>query len=212
MEALILSEATDQGPKIMPQRSSLYTSLSWKLREELDAKLIANGFAGYRALSQWLADNGCRVSESTVQRYGQHLKKDLQAIEIVNAEAKAIVAAAPDNDGAMNDALTRLVQHKLFAVLKQLSLIDIKKVSLGVLARIIATLGRASIDQKRFEHEMRSLLAAKAKADKKAAGPTTGGGIPMETAEKIRNALLGIEETNDPTAPQPPHDPQLRPR
>ncbi|MGO9455161.1 MAG: phage protein Gp27 family protein [Candidatus Binataceae bacterium] len=202
MKAITLREATDQGLKIMPQRSCLYTSLSWKLRGELDAKLIANGFSRYLALSQWLADNGCHVSESTVQRYGLHLKKDLQAIEIVNAEAKAIVAATPDNDGAMNDALTRLVQHKLFAVLKQLNLIDIKEVSLGVLARIIATLGRASIDQKRFEHEMRSLLAAKAKADKKAASPPTGGGIPMEISQKIRNALLGIEETNDPPVPQ----------
>src|SRR5208282_270573 len=178
------------GLKTMPPRSSLYTLLPWKLREELDEKLIANGFAGYRALSQWLADNGCRVSESTVHRYGQHLKKDLEAIEIANAEAKAIVAAAPDDDAAMNDALTRLVQHKLFAVLKQLNLVDIRKVSLGVLARIIATLGRASIDQKRFEHEMRSLLAAKAKADKRAAYK----GIPMETAEKIRDALCGRGE------------------
>ena len=49
----------------MPARSAV-GQLPEEIRDELNRRLVENGFAGYAALAAWLADQGYKVSKSAV--------------------------------------------------------------------------------------------------------------------------------------------------
>ena len=51
-----------------------------------------------------------------MHKYGQKLEQRLELLKIATAQARAVVEAAPDDD-RINEALMRLVQQNLFAVL-----------------------------------------------------------------------------------------------
>lgn len=179
--------------KTKKRARSKIDTLPPELRKRLEVKLIAGDFTSYVALSKWLADQGYEISYKIISRYGRGIEGRMEAVKLATQQAKAIVDAGLDGKGAMNDALTLLVQEKLFNVLVRLSSINTRKLGIGGLARIIATLGRASIDQKKFEQDMRARVAIKVRtADEEIAQVAKQGGIPMEVSQKIRNALLGI--------------------
>ncbi|HKM99885.1 MAG TPA: DUF3486 family protein [Candidatus Binataceae bacterium] len=173
----------------MSKRSTVYTVLPQNLREELDAKLIANGFSCYIPLSQWLDSKGFKISAGSINRYGWRLERRWEPVRLATEQAKAIIRAAPDDDGAMYDALIRLIQEKLFNVLVQFGSMGSEKLAIGELAELVVTVGRASLDQKKFVLEKRARKVRKA-------GEETGGaekykGISPETERKIRDALAG---------------------
>ena|SRR5208282_1578261 len=174
-------------------RTKIDTLLTPELREALQIKLLANDFRSYPALSNWLASKGHQISARAICKYAKGLGDDLKAVKLATQHATAIVEAPPDGAGAMNDKLTRQIQEKLFDILNEQDSIDIKKLKIGEMAKMIVMLGRASIDQKKFEQEMRAQVAGKVKkADHEIAQVAKQGGIPMEISQKIRNALLGI--------------------
>ncbi|MGE4296948.1 MAG: DUF3486 family protein [Desulfovibrionaceae bacterium] len=137
----------------MPPRASV-EQLPADVKEWLDKALAEGGFAEYRALSDALRDRGFEISKSALHRYGQKFEERLAVLKRASEQARAIVDAAPDQEGAMNEALQRLVQERLFTVLQDIE-VDPEKLNLTSLVRSIAELGRASVTQKKYAEEVR---------------------------------------------------------
>lgn len=174
----------------MPARPTVL-QLPDPVRAELDARLIKSGFAGYVGLAQWLSEQGFEISKSALHRYGQQFEERVQALKIATDQAKAMVEVAPDDEGAVSDALMRLVQEKLFGVLMNLGEIDPARINLGTLAKAIAQLGRASVTQKKWQTEVRDRAKAAAAEVESIARK---GGLSPDTVSEIRRQILGIAQ------------------
>ncbi|MCY1298822.1 hypothetical protein D9M69_473510 [compost metagenome] len=96
-----------------------------------------------------------------------------------------MVAAAPDEEGAVNEALMRLVQEHLFKLL----LSDEGKMDLPKVAKAVAELGRAAVVQKKWQAEVRAKAEAAASQVEKIARK---GGLNAETVAEIRREILGV--------------------
>ena len=177
----------------MAQRSKVLTILPENVRGELDQKLVEGAFSDYRGLEAWLATKGFRISRGSLQRYGSAFEKRIAAITQATAQSKAMVEAAPDREGALGDALTRMVQEKIFAILME-STEPMSDGQLAKLAKAIADVGRSTIMQRRWAEEYHGRLEAQKKlAAEKISGVEKRGGLAPEVADAIRNALLDID-------------------
>jgi hypothetical protein len=93
----------------------------------------------------------------------QVLRERLQSLKLASEQAKAIVEAAPDTEGAVNEALMRLVQEKLFVVLQDIQ-VDPDRLNLSGITRAVAELCRSSVTQKRWQAEAREQARKEAEA------------------------------------------------
>jgi len=140
----------------MPPRSKVET-LPKAAKEWLDHALVEGNFAGYELLAAELAKRGCTVSKSALHRYGSKFEERISQLRMATEQAKAVVAASPDDAGDMTEALMRLVQQKVFNVLVECE-IDPEKVDLGKLTMQVARLARATVPLKKYAAEARDKL------------------------------------------------------
>ena len=174
----------------MPRRSKVL-SLPEDVRTSLDRKLIDEGFQNYHDLERWLEkEHGYQIGKSSIHRYGSDFESRLDALRLATAQAKEIVAATGDDEGALSDALTSLVQEKAFKVLTSMSM-DEQEIEFTSLMNAIARLQKSSIQQKKFMQEMRARAAA---AADEAEDIARAGGLSDEGATKIREKILGITD------------------
>ena len=173
----------------MPRRSKV-KSLPKDVREALDEKLVEEGFQNYEELAEWLAGQGYDISKSSVHRYGQEFEDRLEALRIATAQAKEITEQVGDDEGALGDALTAVVQEKAFGLLTSMEMEE-QEVEFTSLMNAIARLQKASVQQKKFMQEMREKAQ---KAAEEAEEIARDGGLSEEGAEKIRAKILGITE------------------
>jgi hypothetical protein len=110
--------------------------------------------AKVRELSAWLQELGFEISKSAVHRWGQNFEDRVRSLKTITQQAKAVVEASPDEDGAVNDALIRLVQEKVFTLLIDFE-IDPEKVDINKLTRSVADLARSSVSQKKLSAQIR---------------------------------------------------------
>ena len=174
----------------MPSRSKI-TKLPDSVKKELDKRLITGSFSDYRALSEWLREQGFEISRAAVHRYGQAFEERLAAIKIASEQARAVSEAVGDNEGVMSDALISLVQEKAFDVLVNLQTEDpvaFAKIfpKMGIM---VAKLSKASVDQKRWMAQAKSKAKDTAEEVVRA---VKKNGISEKTAEEIRKKILGI--------------------
>lgn len=169
----------------MPPRSKIDT-LPKGVKEWLDTALVEGNFSGYELLETELKKRGFAIGKSSIHRYGSEFEKKLATLKLASEQAKAIVTAAPDDEGAVNEALMRMVQEHLF---KLLSASDDDKFDLPKVARAVADLGRATVTQKKWQAEVRAKVAAAAEAASRIA--RKGGLSPVSTVE-LRKLILGI--------------------
>lgn len=144
----------------MPPRAKA-VNLPRAVKEWLDRALVEGNFSGYRALQEELSARGFDISKSALQRYGQSFERRLDALKLASEQARVMVQAAPDEEGAVNEALTRLVQEKLFGALMELE-VDPAKLNLASAAKAVAELGKATVVQKKWAAEVRRALDAAA--------------------------------------------------
>ncbi|HIQ42957.1 MAG TPA: DUF3486 family protein [Pseudomonas oleovorans] len=167
----------------MPPRSKV-GQLPAEVKSWLDQALIENNFSGYELLSAELAERGYSIGKSALHAYGQNFEGRLSALKMASEQAKAVVAAAPDEEGAVNEALMRLVQEHLFKLL----LAENGKFDLPKVAKAVAELGRASVVQRKWQSEVRSKAEAAAQVEKIA----RKGGLNADTVDEIRREILGV--------------------
>lgn len=173
----------------MPPRSKV-AGLPSGVKAWLDKALADNNFSEYEALSSELVCRGFAISRSALQRYGQDFETRLSALKLASEQAKAVVAAAPDDEGAVNEALTRLVQEKIFGLL----LAGEGKMDVTKVAKAVAELGRASVTQQKWKMEHRESIRKQfaAEAVKAVSEELRGAdGMSEELEGRIRGILLG---------------------
>lgn len=156
-----------------------------EIKEWLDWALAENNFSDYELLAEELKARGYAISKSALHRYGQAFETRLSALKMASEQARAVVAAAPDEEGAVNEALMRLVQEHLFKLL----MAEEGEFDLPKVARAVAELGRATVTQKKWQAEVRARAEAAAAAVEKIAKK---GGLSAESVDQLRREILGI--------------------
>ena len=164
-------------------------------RRELEAKIVANGFGGYVALSEWLAEKGYTIGKSAVGLYGKTLERRLAAIKTSTEAAKLITAAAPDDADDRSNAIISLVQTEIFESLLALQEAEEETdpgeriAILGKAAKNIATLTRASVARNKWAQEVRGKLA---EAREEVRRMAEGAGVSEEALAAIDRRLQGV--------------------
>lgn len=171
----------------MAPRSKVH-ALPAAVKKWLDEALVEGNFSGYDLLADELAKRGHTIGKSSLHRYGQQFEERLNALKLATEQARAVVQASPDDDDAMNQALIRITQEKLFTLMLDLE-IDPAEVDIAKITRSIADLARSSTDAKKYAREVRE--KAKAAAEE-VASTVKSAGLTDEAAEAIRAKILGI--------------------
>lgn len=189
----------------MPRRSSI-DQLPKAVRDWLDKALVEGNFSDYRALEEALSDKGFQISKSVIHRYGQKIERRFAAIKASTEAARLLTEGAADDQDARSEAVIALVQTELFESIVNLQEAtdeDIEPVDrinlLSSAAKNIATLARASVNQKRFrlaeqariEQEAREALLAE--QEEKLQEMRGSDGMSEQMESRIRRILLGRE-------------------
>lgn len=179
----------------MPKRSKI-DALPVELRHWLERALTDANFSGYNQLEELLADRGYAISKSAIHRYGQKIERRFAAIKASTEAARILTEGASDDQDARSEAVIALVQTELFESiinLQDASEEDIKPEDrialLSKAAKNIATLARASVNQKKFRLEVQEKTRVAADAVTQVAKK---GGLTAEAVETIRREILGI--------------------
>jgi hypothetical protein len=168
----------------MPPRSKI-KQLPDDIKRWLDQTLIEGNFSGYEQLEIELSKRGFVIGKSSLNRYGQEFEQRLHALKLATEQAKAISESIPDDAGAMNDALIRLVQQKAFdTLLKMEEGAPMKEIGL-----MVARLSNATVKQKQWAVQVQAKASAAADAVE-AIGKK--GGLSADALDKIRRDILGI--------------------
>lgn len=171
----------------MPPRSKI-AALPKAVKEWLDKALVDSNFGGYELLASELKAQGYEISKTGLHRYGQAFEERLQTLKLVTEQARAVVEASPDEDDAVNQALIRVTQEKLFTLMMDLQ-IDPEKVDISKITKSIADLSRASTLAKDYAAKVRDkakTVAAEVSETAKSAGLTD------EAVDLIKRKILGI--------------------
>lgn len=171
----------------MPPRSKVH-ALPKAVKQWLDGALVEGNFAGYEGLADELKGRGYDVSKTSIHRYGQAFEERLATLRLVTEQAKAVVEASPDDDDAVNQALIRVTQEKLFTVMMDLK-IDPRSVDIAKITRSIADLSRSSTASKEYANKVK--LRAK-EAAKDIAAVAKKAGLTDEAVYEIKKRILGV--------------------
>ena len=181
----------------MPIRGKI-EGLPDDVRHWLERALTESNFSGYEALEAMLAERGFSISKSAIHRYGQKIERRFAAIKASTEAARILTEGAADDQDARSEAVIALVQTEMFESIVNLQEAEDEELDpadrialLSKAAKNIATLARASVNQKKFRLEVqeetrRQLLSEQSKQlevlQKK-------GGVTAETQAAIREAL-----------------------
>ncbi len=172
----------------MAKRSKI-EGLPTAVKEWLDAALVEGNFSGYEQLEAELKQRGFDIGKSSIHRYGSQFEQRLATLKMASQQARAIVEAAPDDEGAVSEALMRLVQEKLFQVMLDFEVDPRKPLNIASAAKAIADLSRATVGQKKRLAEVREKARNAAEAVTQVAKK---GGLSAEAVNTIRREILGI--------------------
>lgn len=179
----------------MARRSSI-DGLPDDVRRWLERALAENNFSGYVALEDMLRERGYSISKSAIHRYGQKIERRFAAIKASTEAARLLTEGASDDQDARSEAVIALVQTELFESIINLQEAGDEDIDpadrIGLLssaAKNIATLARASVNQKKFRLEVQARAEAAAANVEKIAKK---GGLSAESVEQLRREILGI--------------------
>jgi hypothetical protein len=177
-------------------RKTTIGDLPPEVRRWLEQALSENNFTGYQQLESILRGKGYAISKSAIHRYGQKMERRFEAIRASTEAARMLTEGAPDDQDARSEGIIALVQSELFGAITDLLEAGSDEVStaerIGLLsgaAKNIATLARASVNQKKFRMEIQAKVEAAAVAVEKIARK---GGLSAASADLLRQEILGI--------------------
>ena len=165
----------------MAKRSKIAT-LPPTVKAWLDTALVEGNFSGYEQLEALLKERGFDIGKSSIHRYGSQMEQRLTDLRRSTEEARALVAAAPDDTDAMARATMQMLQQRLFGLLRDMGDIDPASVDLAKIAKAMAPLVRASIAQQEYMRAVRDRLQ---EADKKVTDMASSGRMPNVTPEAL---------------------------
>ena len=189
----------------MARRSSI-DGLPEEVRRWLERALADSNFSGYQALEEMLRERGYAISKSAIHRYGQKIERRFAAIKASTEAARMLTEGASDDQDARSEAVIALVQTELFE-----SIINLQEAGdedldpadrIGLLssaAKNIATLARASVNQKKLRLEEQARIAREAREallaeqEEKLQELRGADGMSEQMETRIRRILLGKE-------------------
>lgn len=167
-----------------------------EVRHWLERALTDSNFSGYEALEAMLREKGFQISKSAIHRYGQKMERRFAAIRASTEAARMLTEGASDDQDRRSEALIALVQSELFDSIMNLQEAcdpDVDPADrIGLLstsAKNIATLTRASVNQKKFRLEVQARVEAAAAAVENI---VKKGGLSADVVDKIRREILGV--------------------
>jgi hypothetical protein len=177
----------------MGQRSKV-SKLPEAVLKWLNQTLVEGNFSGYELLETELKARGYDISKTAIHRHGQNLERRLAAVRASTEAARQIAEAAPDDADQRSAAVIGLVQTDIFNTLLLMqdaegADAEGRLVVMGKAAKAIAELSRASVNQKKWQTEVK--LKAMAAADAVEAIAKKGG-LSVQALETIRRDILGI--------------------
>ncbi|WP_420585799.1 phage protein Gp27 family protein [Ruegeria sp.] len=162
-----------------------------EVRAQLDTLLIEKGFSDYKGLADWLAGLGHDVSAMSVHRHGAKLERAIRRTQVATEQARALVAASPDDEGVVAEAMLRMAQERLHTFMMALEEGSPKEIAPA--ARAMAHLVRASTALR--AERRRALLAAGTRVEQAA----IKAGISPETSARLRAEVEGTTGAEYPT-------------
>ena len=146
-------------------RRSTIEKLPEDVRRWLERALTESGFSGYNELESLLREQGYVISKSAIHRYGQKIERRYGAIRAATEAARMLTEGAADDQDARSEAVIALVQTELFESIINLQEAGDEDIDpadrIGLLssaAKNIATLARASVNQKKFRLDRKSVV------------------------------------------------------
>lgn len=142
------------------------------------------------------AQAGDLPSRAALHRYGSKLERSLIAVKASTEAARMICASTDDTDDSRSEALTALVQTKLFEAILEIEESNSPDIDpaerlllLGTTAKNVALISRSSVSLKQFRSKVRDATRAAASAVEKTAKKA---GLSDETVAEIKARILGI--------------------
>ena len=167
----------------MPRRSKV-ARLPKAVKEWLDLALVDGNFEGFCALEAALLEKGYDIGKSSIARYSKEFQERLAKAKNITEQARAMVIAADDDAGALNNALVRVAQERMFDAVMAAEAKDFPK-----LTQALAQLSRASVAQNKWQAQARrdafEMAATKAETAAKKAG------MSADTVAALRASILG---------------------
>lgn len=177
-------------------RRSKIKDLPQDVLDDLNARLIGAGFAGYGDLAGWLKERGYDISKSGLQRHGSALEAEFEEAMADARRTRALARAARqeggEQDNSMLEAATEIMQDNLLRVslrMKDEADPTASAKTLSLVARAFADVGRFDLARQKWQAEVNAKAEAVAE---KAAKLATKGGLSAATVEEIRRSILGI--------------------
>lgn len=178
-------------------RPSKVKKLPPELLDDLNARLIGQGFAGYDELVEWLSAKGYDISRSSLHRHGSALEAEFEEAMADARRTRALARAAResgDGDGALMSAAAGILQDNLLRVslaAKREGEEDPAAAAktLSLISRAFADVGRMDIANQKW---MAEVHARAAEVADKAARLASKGGMSEDAAAEIRKMILGI--------------------
>jgi hypothetical protein len=180
----------------MPLSSDI-SQLPKPIVEKIDDWLIANGFSRYEKLSEFLAELGYSISPSQICRHAKPIKRS-----IIDARQKALEMAqmsslmGADERGKLIELAADIGISRAIDALTELDPVEQSK-QFGEIARSVASLGKLSLEQKKWDLISASELEQKLKqieTDLDNDRPTS----PQEVIAQIRQTIFGFSTLPDP--------------
>ena len=193
-------------------RKSSISRLPAEIKSYIEAMLAT----GAQTLDELIADlqgrfpaeanAGTLPSRSAVHRYGAKLDRRLAAIKASTEAARMLTEGASDDQDARSEAVIALVQTELFESIINLQEAGDEDIDpadrIGLLssaAKNIATLARASVNQKKFRLEEQARIEREAREkliaeqEEKLQELRGADGMSEQMEARIRRILLGKE-------------------
>lgn len=144
----------------MPRRSEV-AKLPPEVRRWLERSLEEAGYGGYELLVGLLQEKGFSISKSALHRWGQDIERQRAAIRDETEIAKALADGNQDERDSRTEAVFAMVQTGALRGLRALA--DSQDESdpaerVALLAKVgkeFATMGRSSIELKRWQASLR---------------------------------------------------------
>ena len=178
----------------MPARSRV-RQLPLEIRQELDRRLIAGGFSGYRELATWLQSQGHKIGRMAVHRHGEALERRIEKIRLATEHAEALVEASGDESGTLADASLRMIQTRFFELLVRAeSGAEGSLKELSAAARALAEAARAGQSIRAERRKALKEAADEAVRAAKRHSEAAGERLSQDTLDAIRRDVYGIHD------------------
>jgi hypothetical protein len=119
----------------MPLRSKVITTLPVHIREEIDRRLLENGFRDYEGLAEWVRSQGHEISDDSLWRYGRNLQQNVIATKLTIRHACELAEIASGDEALIDQALLTVARRKALETL--LDLEQVKPAELNAVANLM---------------------------------------------------------------------------